>query len=245
MKYMGSKARIAKHIHAKIAPTLNNSGVYVEPFCGGMNMTSYVSRNWSGEIIVSDSHEYLIAMWSALQNGWTPPDHVTREQYYEIKANKDADKKLTGWVGFNCSYAGKWFDGYAGITETKNGIRDYQEEAFRNVMQQVDSLRQVDIVHSSYEEMVIPDGAVVYCDPPYSGARKYRDTFDSEKFWCWVRELSGRCHVFVSEYNAPDDFVKIWEKELTSSISANHQSGTTTKSVEALFVHESSAGSMI
>lgn len=30
-----------------------------------------------------------------------------------LKKNKDLDKVLTGFVGFGCSFGGKWFGGYA------------------------------------------------------------------------------------------------------------------------------------
>ena len=239
MKYMGSKSRIAKHIYELIEPSLLDSNCYVEPFAGGMNMISHVSDRFGGRIIAADIHEYLIEMWKMLLAGWEPPQNISRESYYQIKADKDSAKHLTGWVGFNCSYAGKWFDGYAGVTKTKSGVRDYQLEARNNTLSQVDKLLNVDIKHSDYKLLEIPDNAVVYCDPPYASTRKYRDAFNSDEFWQWARELSKRCQVFVSEYSAPDDFVKIWSKELTSSISANHQSGTTTKSVEAVFVHAS------
>ena len=42
--------------------------------------------------------------------------------------------------------------------------------------------------------------------------------------------------VFISEYNAPDDFVSVWQKEITSSLGKDTGSK---KGVEKLFVHES------
>jgi DNA adenine methylase len=42
--------------------------------------------------------------------------------------------------------------------------------------------------------------------------------------------------VFVSEYNAPDDFVCVWQKEAKSSLSANGKIGGNKTSVEKLFV---------
>ena len=60
------------------------------------------------------------------------------------------------------------------------------------------------------------------CDPPYQGATKYKDSFDHEKFWDWCREKAREGHsVFVSEYNAPDDFECLWEKEIVSSLTKN------------------------
>ncbi|OTA14291.1 hypothetical protein Xvie_03862 [Xenorhabdus vietnamensis] len=214
---MGSKSRIAK---------------YVAPFAGGMNMVSHINTKHNGPIIAADSHEYLIEMWRALLSGWQPPGQISREQYYAVKNNQNEIPHLTGWVGFNCSYAGKWFDGYVGVGRVKSGrVRDYQLEAINNIQRQIGDLDGVQLLCTDYKELNIPDGAVVYCDPPYANTRQYRDAFNTAEFWYWVRELSNRCTVFVSEYTAPGDFDCIWSREITSGIS-----GTKTTSIESLFV---------
>ena len=52
----------------------------------------------------------------------------------------------------------------------------------------------------------------------------------------WCRTMSKKGHkIFISEYNAPEDFECIWEKGLSSSLSANGKSGGNKKSVEKLF----------
>ena len=59
---------------------------------------------------------------------------------------------------------------------------------------------------------------------------------DHEKFWAWCREKVAEGHeVFVSEYNAPDDFVCVWEQELRSLVNP----GIGKQAVEKLFVHKS------
>lgn len=234
---MGSKARIAKNIFNKLEQDIKDCTTYVEPFAGGMNMITHVSKHYSGKIIACDSNIYLIAMWQALQNGWTPPEYVSREMYQYVRDNKEEDRKLTGWVGFNCSYSGKWFGGFAGITETAKGVRNYQEEAYRNIIKQLDGMKNVEVIHGTYTELCIPDNAVVYCDPPYAGTTQYKDEFDSDVFFEWARCLSTRCKVFISEYNAPADFLKIWEKELKSSLSINSTSGSVKKSIESLYIY--------
>ena len=69
MKYMGSKARIAKDISTIINDMIskNSIDVYIEPFVGGCNMIEHIKCN---KKIGSDNNEYLIEMWKALQNGW-------------------------------------------------------------------------------------------------------------------------------------------------------------------------------
>ena len=51
MKYMGSKARFAKHIAPIVNEALKKSnGVLVEPFCGGCNLTTF----FEGKVIAND-----------------------------------------------------------------------------------------------------------------------------------------------------------------------------------------------
>lgn len=87
-----------------------------------------------------------------------------------------------------------------------------------------------------YRDVQLPDGCVVYCDPPYAGTDGYglhKSAFDQEAFWNWARKCERL--LFISEYSAPVDFVPIEEVPHRSRLSS-----TTNKSVtERLFVHES------
>lgn len=229
MKYMGSKARLKKHI----IPIINASGrVYCEPFAGGMNMIDGVLD--AKARFANDSNKYVVATFEALCNGWNP-EFITREHYNELR-KLNGDDHLIGWAGIACSYSGKWFGGYAGIVETKCGRRDYQAEAIKNAIKQVKNLKGVTFSSLNYNEMDIDDGSVVYCDPPYAGTTGYSSSFDSDEFWRWVRNLSLRCDVFVSEYNAPDDFDCIAEFSLSSSLSTNGRYGGNKSSSEKIFV---------
>ena len=171
--------------------------------------------------IANDSNPFLISMWKHLVNGWVP-EKVSKEEYDKVKNNKDSySEYFVGWVGFNCSYSGKFFGGYAGVTKTKDGIRDYQEEAIKNVLKQVVDMKDVVFSNKNYSEMDIPKNSIVYCDPPYENTTKYFNNFDHEKFWNWCREISRDNFVYISEYNAPNDFECVWEKKVSSSLSAN------------------------
>ena len=95
----------------------------------------------------------------------------------------------------------------------------------------------VNIFLSSYNELDIPPNSIIYCDPPYEGATKYKDDFNHIKFWDWCREKVKEGHsVFISEYNAPDDFLCVWQKEVTSSLTKDTGSK---KATEKLFIHKS------
>lgn len=108
MRYTGNKSRIAKSILPIILKDRKPNQYYVEPFVGGANLIDKVE----GFRIGADSNEYVIELLKSLQDGWTPPERISKEQYYYIKDNKDENKALTAWAGVCCSYGGKWFGGF-------------------------------------------------------------------------------------------------------------------------------------
>jgi len=235
MKYMGSKARIAKYILPIILKDREPDQWYVEPFFGGGNSMQHVT----GKRLGGEANFFIASMWNKLIAGWEP-ETITKERYQYIKnTDNQIAEHIIGWVATACSYSGKWFGGFAGKVDTKGGLRDYQAEAFANVKKQLPKLEGVNVVGCSYEELIIPDNSVIYSDPPYAGATQYKDVFTSDEHWQWCREKVKQGHkVFISEYNAPDDFVCVWEQEVKSSLSANGKSGSSKKSIERLFVHK-------
>lgn len=233
MKYMGSKARFAKEILRIVLRDRKYGQWYVEPFAGGMNILCEVE----GNRIANDIHYYLIQMWHELVKGWIP-EKITKEEYNQVRSNQsNYPAHYVGWVGFNCSYSGKWFGGFAGETKTEIGtVRDYQSEAINNVAKQIQKLKGVVFQNNSYYELELPHNSIIYCDPPYEGTTAYKDAMDYAAFWQWCRVMSSKGHlVFISEYMAPDDFECVWQKETKSSLSANGIYGCSKVSVEKLF----------
>jgi DNA adenine methylase len=117
MHYFGGKYRIADKIADFINPLFKPNQYYVEPFVGGASILTKITNPLR---IASDANETLITMWKALANGWTPPNFVSENEYAEIKEKNDKNDPLTAFVGFGCSYSGKWFGGYARDDTTRN-----------------------------------------------------------------------------------------------------------------------------
>jgi DNA adenine methylase len=236
MKYMGSKNRIAKHILPIMLKERQFAQAWVEPFVGGANMIDKVD----GVRIGADFNEYLIVFWKAIQRGWTPPMHTTKEDYYSIKENKDSDKKMTLWAAICCSYGGKWFGGwindYKENRRLKNGrLPNHQTESRNGVLKQVPKIKDVDFKHCSYDELEIPPMSLIYCDPPYEGTTKYKDDFDHAKFWQWCRDMATAGHtIFISEYNAPSDFRCVKVVETNTQLGNGSNTGNQ-KKIEKLF----------
>jgi DNA adenine methylase len=244
---MGSKARFVKQILPIILKDRKNGQYYVEPFAGGMNSICEVD----GCRLASDNNKYLIAMWEGFLDDRTYPKEIPKDLYniardvfngkekrFEHTMNMTDD--MIGWIGFMGSANGRFFEGgYSGKSNTKIGtVRDYIAESIRNIEKQKNKMIDVSFVFCDYKDLYIPKNSIIYCDIPYSGTKQYSTSkgFDYLEFWEWCREMSKQGHkVFVSEYNAPEDFKCVWEKEAKSSLSANGKSGGNLLSVERLF----------
>lgn len=228
MVYMGSKNRIAKELIPIITKDLKPNQWYVEPFVGGANMIDKIEHPYK---LGADNNKYLIALLEAVQNGQELLEHITKDEYIAVKTNKDNYPDwYVGFVGFVCSFRGKFLGGYSGYYNTKTGIqRNYIMERKNNLLKQ--NLNRIKLVCSSYENLDIPANSIIYCDPPYNGTTKYKDNFDSDAFWQWCRDKAKEGHtVYVSEYNAPEDFKCIWEKQINSNLG-----GTSKTATEKLF----------
>lgn len=221
---MGSKRRIAKYILPIILANRTEGQWYVEPFCGGCNSINKVD----GRRLAADNNKYLIALYKALQDGWTPKEYYSKEEYQTAKENMDIClPHLVGYLGFVCSFRGKVFNGYVGNnTQRKNGkIEHYQNEQRNNLLRDFQNeqrkLSDVKFIQSSYNELEIPPKSIIYCDPPYQGTTEYKTgTFDHEAFWQWCRDMKAKGHtIFISEYNAPNDFKCVWEMNVKDSLS--------------------------
>ena len=227
---MGSKNRLAKYLLPIILKDRKPGQWYVEPFCGGCNLIDKVC----GPRIANDSNYYLIEMFKGVLDGVVIPDKITENEYKDIRDNKDKYPAwLVGFVGFGCSYGGKWFGGYARWID-KNGIpANYCKQSKTSLLKQIENLSGVLFFNKSYQELVIPDNSIVYCDPPYMGTTKYKDSIDYTQFWNWCDGLVNKGHkVFVSEYNAPSDWGCVWEKEVNNTLVKDTGSK---KGIEKLF----------
>jgi len=218
MRYMGSKNRIAKYILPIMLSEKKPDQWWVEPFVGGANIIDKVMGNRIG----NDSHEYLIALLTALRDGYIPPTNISREVYYAIKSEPHTyPKELVGFVGFLCSFGGKWWGGYA---LPNNKEENHAEIGSRCLVKQAKNLDGVVFKSGSYLELEIPEHSLIYCDPPYANTCKYRDDFNHDVFWEWCRTQAKSGHtVFISEYSAPNDFVCIKEIPHKTILDKNSQ----------------------
>ncbi len=217
MQYMGSKNRIAKHILPIMLAERKPDQWWVEPFVGGANMIDKVVGNRIG----NDSHEFLIALLVALRDGYIPPTYISKELYYAVKSKpQEYPKELVGFVGFLCSFGGKWWGGYAFNKKGDN----YAERGSRCLVKQAKNFDGIVFKSGSYLELEIPENSLIYCDPPYANTCRYKDDFNHDIFWDWCRAQTKSGHtVFISEYYAPNDFVCVKEIQHKTILDKNSQ----------------------
>ena len=142
-------------------------------------------------------------------------------------------------MGFLASYNGRFFDGgYSGTVTTKTGVvRNYYQEAKRNLEKQAQKLHGVEFLLGDYRTTCGSfENALIYCDPPYYGTQQYASDpeFYYENFWDWCRLMSENNIVIISEHNARGDFTCIWEQQITRTLNNRGR----TYAIERLFCYQ-------
>lgn len=235
MKYVGSKNRLAKDLAPIIQSYIDDNNIthYWEPFVGGGNMIDKIKCEYK---FGSDIHPYLIALLKQAQTDTSVfPKTISKERYDGVRANpKNYPDWFVGLVGFCASYNGKWWGGYANGVKTKIGtIRNYTDEAIKNLIKQAPNLKDIKFSCENYVDCGYGlKGYVIYCDIPYKSTTKYStNEFNYEEFYEWCRHMSKDNIILISEYSMPDDFECIWSKELKCTLDKDSR----TDRVEKLF----------
>ena len=174
-------------------------------------------------------------MYRELQNGWIPPTELSKEEYDYIHKNMEEKPYLTGFVGFGCSFSGKWFGGYA---KNKRGD-NYCKATYNSLLKQIQLFKNSNFECRDYKELK-PCNAIIYCDPPYQGTTQYSKQivgeFNTYEFWNTIREWSKDNKVFISEYQAPEDFKCIWKQE--THLEIRNKENKRERRVEKLFTYK-------
>ena len=250
--YVGGKGGVIGKQIANVITELNHDNLPVwDVTCGMCGVLRHIR---APKRYASDIHSDLITMWQKLQRNWLPPINVSFEEYMELKNNPYADPALRTYVGFAFGYCGVFMGSFKPRfqihhdVDPATGLSLTGVRAFRGVQNALNSLRDVRFLSGSYDEMTdqIPElrqhqPMCIYADPPYKHSVKKigsrtTTSFDFDKFWNWVRNMSAQHLVIVSEREAPPDFIKIWSKPRTLRMNNRFANRTKTKMDECLFV---------
>ena len=241
MQYVGSKNRLSKELVPIIQSyiTADTKG-YLEPFVGGANIIDKIECN---NKIGVDVHEELIELLKYAQQNELP-ETISEEEYSEVKNNKeDYPKWYVGLVGFCGSFGAKYFGGFARRYNKDGSLFDVPRQAINSLRKQskLDGFKSVKFLHMDFRNLPKDKikGYVIYCDPPYRDTTKYqREQFPYEGFYQWCKDMSKDNVVLVSEYNMPEDFECIWEKQHKISLGSGVNGKNDKNRVEKLFIYK-------
>jgi DNA adenine methylase len=263
LTYQGSKNRFMEVLKPLIENNLDEGMTYIEPFGGGMNSfmpiqtktkiagdnNEYVIALWNdlkenGLGKVLEGWSQYINVLSDCEDKPNGPNFLKAKSLYKdmkqdcLSNGGKYPKSLLGFVAFSCSYGGGWWNGFVGFNPKRG--ENYIKNAIKGLKKQIEDYGVLDnstFVHGEYNTINIPDNAFIYCDPPYSNTKQYAKFFNSESFWDWCRYLlktKENIKILISEYNAPEDFICIWESSAQDKMGTNNMNKR-----EKLFIHNS------
>lgn len=242
MVCVGSKSRFAKEIVPIIQSHIKPSTTgYLEPFVGGANIIDKIS---CPKRVGCDIFKPLIDLLEHCREtgGDDLPGGISESTYKCVRvAYRSGSAEFPDWyyglIGFCGAYGAKFFDGYA-----RDEGRDIPAERLRNLKRQIPSLKGIQFECIDFRDIPLDrlQGWVIYCDPPYDERvdiyHNIFPKFSKDEFCDWVRRASGHNTVLVSEYEMPEDFECLWEKETKAlNDSAKHSGDPRNKRVERLF----------
>lgn len=217
VQYLGGKSRIARQIVRVIDALVDDWGAVWELGCGGLSMTVAFERAGFAPITCVDQDPALITLYQSLQRGWVPPD-IGPEEYERLRQANDPADPRTAFAKYALSFGAKPWEGYA-VAVPPRGPFYYCEAGRRSLRRKFRRLAGVSFVRGDMLEVAIPEGVLVYADPPYVGTAGYGVDFDHDRFWTRMQELARTRHVYVSEYTAPDGVGDVvWESAVYGSL---------------------------
>lgn len=158
MQYLGGKSRLVKHL-TPILTNLSGDMPVWEPFCGAGNVTGCIpGRPW----LASDISAPLIAMLQALQRGWEPPTEVPEDLYRQCQERRDEADPLVAFVGYGCSFGGKYFGGYARNAKGDN----YARRGTDSLRRKLKSWGSVVFERMAFDAYTPARPTFIYADPP-------------------------------------------------------------------------------
>lgn len=145
------------------------------------------------------------------------PDECSFEHYADVRKNRKVggekySKEYTALIGYCASYGGRYYE--AGYGRDKTGKRNIYFERVTNLREQASSLKNISFMSCDYNYFKDIKNCLLYLDPPYKGTKQYaKNQIDYDEFYDFCRQLAQNNVVLISEYEMPNDFKCVWEKE--------------------------------
>ena len=142
--------------------------------------------------------------------------------------------KYTALIGYCASYGGRYFDG--GYGRDSKGGRSIYNERVKNLKEQALHLKDIKFRCCDYKSFIGYKDCLFYFDPPYKDTKQYSiQNINYDEFYDFLRQLSKNNIVLVSEYNMPNDFKCIWQRE--RKVQQKSDRVAAEKATEKLFIY--------
>lgn len=241
--YRGSKNKIANWV----VDHLPDGKTLVDLFAGGCSVThaAILAGKWEN-FIINDLGDAPEVFENAVKGKYANEKRwISREDFFKLK---DSDP----YVSIVWSFGNNRRDYLYGkdIEPIKKAIhyaRVFNDDSLMNQLKEsnknerlvsrerTESLQSLERLELDYRNVEIPQGAVVYADPPYKNTdcTGYAGQFDYDAFEKWLADVPFM--VIVSEYNAPKGCVEIASIKKRQTMGTGNKGGTNT---EKLFVQD-------
>lgn len=241
MVYQGSKNRISKFLVPIIQKYIddNNIKTYVEPMVGGANIIDKINCE---NKIGADINNELISLLRYVQidNALSiAPGTCTFEHYSDVRENRKLhtnkyNTEYIALIGYCASYGGRYFDG--GYGRDSKGGRSIYNERVKNLKEQSQYLKNIEFRCCDYKKFADYKDCLFYFDPPYKDTKQYSiQNINYDEFYDFLRQLSQNNIVLISEYNMPNDFKCIWQRE--RKVQQKSDRVAAEKATEKLFIY--------
>lgn len=109
-------------------------------------------------------------------------------------------------------------------------------------MKKFETLKDVHFCNLDYRDVVLPEGALIYCDIPYKDTTQYCKKevgeFNYDEFYQWVESKSSEHDIYISEYlgNEPENYNIVWKMDSKQDI--KNKTGRKAKTQEIVIKYE-------
>ena len=247
MRYQGGKRRSAKYIVPFLGRLKAAAPVpdVADLFLGSCGIERAAHDAGATVTLGAEICPAVIACYRAVAAGWDPPSRLTRDEYRALQKTHGSDSQdpIAAFALVFCAYGGTWGGGW--LPDDTRWLHcapatwSAAAKARRDLLALASLLQGMRLECMDYRVAaeLVPDGGVLYLDPPWRGTLPYKQAppFDHDAFWEWATVASLRWRVLISEspLGPPADagWRLAWSRPVT-------QPGLATGKVECLWYHE-------
>lgn len=141
-----------------------------------------------------------------------------------------SDGSRTDIKAHEAEYRAKYADWCgANVSQCLTSLQSLESLERLQSLESLKRLKGLQMSNDNYLNYCYKHGDIVYCDPPYESAKKYRNgDFNHNEFYNWVAQ--AEYPIYFSSYAISDErFTPIWVKDVHKLYGSNTNSKTSTE----------------